>query len=478
MDILQKRSTYPDIFVVSGMEKNDLVGIVPSEEKVGSFCAEEDHVTDNSTQNNEVLEKRFIVLKGRNLKSSFVKLCEMFRRKTVHWLKYKDGKLLWKKTRGDIENLLDCIGEEETSTEKRILRECMKSGSCKVNEETIWDLGERTVLVVAEPGMGKSSTTTQVAWNTKLADPTSWVVRINWNDHTRKLQEINTETFNPVSLVEFLFSAELPNSKYTDINRNLLKQALQDRGNVTVLMDGFDEISPIHADKATAILSERMKTKVERVWVTSRPVQKEKLEKELSVTAYGMRNLSYEPQKLLLLKLLLPNISGYKDQEYLYSFIHRSLFLLHELYPGKNCTVIPVLIKIIATCLELVLVKHLKSRNFNAPTKIDLIDVYDTFVERKFHIYETEKKREDFMNASVQDDHEILKEIYLEKLEKSSLLVTLPSDLNPLSKEEIQFLEMVQDGKDKIGIVKNVVDKRPNFKHRSVAEYFTARWLS
>jgi hypothetical protein len=57
-------------------------------------------------------------------------------------------------------------------------------------------LDERKVLVVAEPGMGKSSTTTQVAWDTKLADPTSWVVRINWNDHTRELQKINTAQFN------------------------------------------------------------------------------------------------------------------------------------------------------------------------------------------------------------------------------------------------------------------------------------------
>jgi len=68
----------------------------------------------------------------------------------------------------------------------------MTIGSCEVKEESIWNLGERAVLVVAEPGMGKSSTTTQVAWHTKIADRTSWVVRINWNDHTRKLQEINT----------------------------------------------------------------------------------------------------------------------------------------------------------------------------------------------------------------------------------------------------------------------------------------------
>jgi hypothetical protein len=56
-------------------------------------------------------------------------------------------------------------------------------------------------------------------------------------------------------------------------------------------MDGFQEISPIHADKAAVILSELMKTKVERVWVTSRPVQRERLEKELSVTAFNMKSL-------------------------------------------------------------------------------------------------------------------------------------------------------------------------------------------
>jgi hypothetical protein len=120
---------------------------------------------------------------------------------------------------------------------------------------------------------------------TQLADPASWVVRVNWNDHTRKLENINAATFNFDSLVKFHCSAAFPLSKYAD-NRCLLKQALQYSGNVTLLMDGFDDLSPFHADKAAVILSELMKTKVMRIWVTSRPVQKERLEKELSVAAF------------------------------------------------------------------------------------------------------------------------------------------------------------------------------------------------
>jgi hypothetical protein len=57
-------------------------------------------------------------------------------------------------------------------------------------------------------------------------------------------------------------------------------------------MDGFDDISLTHAHKAAVILSDLMKTKVERVWVTSQPVQKERLEEELSVISFSMKILS------------------------------------------------------------------------------------------------------------------------------------------------------------------------------------------
>jgi hypothetical protein len=293
LNILEKRGTYPDVFAVSGIEEMQLVALVPSDEEVENFYFDEDPLTGNASQSCMFQNSRFIVLRGRNFKASFSKLQKNRCRETLHWLKYKDGKLLWKETRGDVRNLLDCIDSKETGIEKRILREFMTHGSCEVNEDSIWDLGERTVLVVAEPGMGKSKTTTQVARRTKERDPTSWVVRINWNDHTGKLKAINTEIFDLVSLVEFLCSAAFPESKYTVINRDLLKQALQSSGNVTVLIDGFDEISLQYAEKAAVILSELIKTNVGRLWVTSRPVVKETLEKVLRVTAFTLKKLSH-----------------------------------------------------------------------------------------------------------------------------------------------------------------------------------------
>jgi hypothetical protein len=480
--ILQDKDTYPDVFAVSGIEESQLVSIVPSYEVVGIFHFDEESVTGNTTDHNDVSKTRFIVLEGRNLKSSFSQLCEKYRTKTFHWLKYKDGKLLWKKTYGDNEKLLNYIDAEIPHADGRIIAEFMRRRSCEVNEKSIWDLGGRVVLVVAKPGMGKSSTTTQVAWNTKLADPTSWVVRINWNDHTRKLQDIDTANFNLDSLVEFLCSAAMPESKYTDINRSLLKQALQYSGNVTVLMDGFDEISPTHADKAFDILSELMRSKVKRVWVTSRPVQKERLERELRVTAFSMKKLSNESQRKMLTNIWKETANGENKEPCLKNYVERLLSQANESHYQRNFTGCPLHITMIACAFERNLEASLNSGEISLPDKLDFLELYDQSIERKLHIYKTEKKREDLTNAGVQDEHERLMEMCTEKLERCSLLVTLPSDLNPIRDEATKskillFLETVQTGKDKIGIIMNVVEKTPHFVHRTFAEYLTACWF-
>jgi hypothetical protein len=307
-------------------------------------------------------------------------------------------------------------------------------------------------------------------------------VRVNWNDHTAKLQEIIPSKFNFSSLVEFLCSIAFPESKYRDINRRLLKQALKKSGNVAVLMDGFDEISPTHADKATVILSELMKTKVERAWVTSRPVEKERLEKELSVIAFGIKKLSSESQKQLLKGIWKERAKGDKEaclDEYVKHLLRHTNISVDQ----GNFTGCPLYIVMIASAFEENLETSLDTAKISLPDKLDLLDLYKRFIERKLHIYETEKKRVDLKNACRRDDHKSWMEIYMENLEKCSLLVTISSELNSLSDAEMQtkiqpFVKRIQDGKDKVGIVMNVVEDRPQFVHKTFAEYLTARWFS
>ena len=292
LDVLRNPDLYPDMFAVSGMEVKDLAAIVPAGGTVEYIDQQNIYHTDFTQDTCS----RFIVLSEVDAEVCFLQLCKKHTGRTWHWVQFKNGNLLWKQTHGDPDKLLTYVNTERTRLNLMSTKKYMRRGTCEVSEKAIWDLGERNVLVVAEAGMGKTSTTTQVAWNTKERDPTSWVVRINWNVHCKKLQEINAETFNFNSLVEFLCSAAFTETIFTNIENSLLKQALQYSGNVTVLMDGFDEISPTHADKAAVILSELMKTNVRRVWVTSRPVQRERLEKELPFAAFSMKKRSHQFQ--------------------------------------------------------------------------------------------------------------------------------------------------------------------------------------
>jgi hypothetical protein len=247
-------------------------------------------------------------------------------------------------------------------------------------------------------------------------------------------------------------------------------------------MDGFDEISPTHADKAV-ILSQLMQTKVQKVWVTSRPVLKEKLEKALNVTAFSMKKMSHLSQENVFKGIWKGKVKEDIEERRLNEYVKGLPLQANALVYQKNFTGCPFYISIIASVFVEKLDISLRSTNIILPQQLNLLKLYEKIVDRKLRIYETEKKGADLTKASVQDDYASLKETTLETLYKCSLLVTLPSELNPLSDVEKvskihPFIERVQYGKDKIGIVMNAVNKKPHFVHRSIAEYFTAHWLS
>ena len=95
-------------------------------------------------------------------------------------------------------------------------------------------------------------------------------------------------------------------------------------------MDGFDDISRTHADKTAVILSDLMKSKVATVWVTSHPVQKERLEKELSVISFSMKTLSLEFQEDMFRKLWMSKVGEKKVTSELHTFIKNFLFMLNK----------------------------------------------------------------------------------------------------------------------------------------------------
>ncbi|KAJ4426036.1 hypothetical protein ANN_27663 [Periplaneta americana] len=117
-------------------------------------------------------------------------------------------------------------------------------------------LSDKVKLLVAHPGMGKSTEILTLAQEFKRREPACWVVTVALIEHTRYLK--NCE----ISAVEFLLKA---GKLMSDFATSLLKHELHHVGNIVILIDGFDEICPDYADKMilaeefglhTAILNE------------------------------------------------------------------------------------------------------------------------------------------------------------------------------------------------------------------------------
>lgn len=71
----------------------------------------------------------------------------------------------------------------------------------------------------------------------------------------------------------------------------------------------------------------------------------------------------------------------------------------------------------------------LKSDNYIETENTDLLYVYHRSVEKRLQVYQTEKKGDDDITASVKVDHELLINMILKNLDRSALIVTPSSPM-------------------------------------------------
>jgi hypothetical protein len=126
-----------DVFAVSGTTMEYLRKIVPSGKAVE--CVSREKI--NSSDFTQDIKDKILLLSDQNAKSYFLSICEKLEGRTLHWVEFKDRDLLWKKSQGDTDSLLKCIDADKTRGDERTIREFMKHGNCKVNEDGDMGLG-------------------------------------------------------------------------------------------------------------------------------------------------------------------------------------------------------------------------------------------------------------------------------------------------------------------------------------------------
>jgi len=359
-------------------------------------------------------------------------------------------------------------------------RDLERKGTGFWRPSTLLEGENRTILVIDEPGMGKSTLLTHLAKETQQRHPNIWIVRVNINNYTRILHEIKTKGFDENSAFKLLIeAAQIKESDSVQLEKQLFNYIYKSTGNMAVLIDGVDEVGPHYAEEIIRFLRILSKTKIRKIWITSRNFMKDQLEQETQCQSYSLLPFSVEDQKSFLLKFW--NQKGDYVKDLANRVVELSCKYLSD--RDKNFMGVPLQGMLLAEMFEESL-KHLStSRLVKLPEYINIVMLYDSYLNKKWEIYVGEKKNSDPTKVSVKNDDEFLRGPFLDNHKAAALLAILSTqhfekinDKN-IQKQAADFVQRMKQGNEKTGIITDVIDSRPVFQHRTLAEYLAAMWL-
>jgi ankyrin repeat protein len=489
-DIL-KLTDYAVTFAISGLQADELKNYLPASEKICEFvCNERERshnfkiVSDFSKtglsselenmetynepgQNVEPEEVRYIILGNKNPDSEFRKLKELCR--NVHWIHVEEGAFLWRDTNSNID----------------IIRRYIDNTKCEKYDdmESLVEHKDRTILLVAEPGMGKSTFLSYMAHKIKEWKTSVWVLRINLIEHTKEYEDTNFKPECIDKCKRFLWSAAHSTEQTAlELTKEIFLQALEETGKMVIILDGFDEISPDYSRKVEMLIRTIRDETASKIWISSRFSYQEQLEDILGTFAFILQPFTPENQVQFLEKYWskVPEISNQGNLE---MFAKVLLNLCSKNFSDKDgdFTGIPLQTMMLGEAFVNEAKEYCCNGELNLPENFNLLDLFQRFTEKKFHIYFREKNEMDPSKPKVKRE----KESYLKEHMTSALIhLFSPNELKGLKgairtrvmKQAMKFLKSGMA--EQFGIIREIRDGKPHFVHRCFAEYFAAKWFT
>ncbi|XP_069687365.1 uncharacterized protein [Periplaneta americana] len=390
---------------------------------------------------------------------------------------------------------------------KRGMKSCLDPFSIPTS---FWCLQDRIILISADPGVGKTTFIEQISLQSKETYPTFWVVRVKLNEHSAVLNELSESDCSLEQALEFLWEvAGKKNS--SEFERKMFWHAFHTSGKCAVLFDAFDEINPTFTTRTLNLIEAVSKSNVGKLCVAFRPVVQEMLESLLHVSSFTLNPLSETEQidlleaywihyakesnvRKLMMELSEEEIKAIRDIG-MNSFnsgdtLENLRYFCEQILSSTSSKLyndfwsVPLHITLLAVVFESHLVVSMNDVGLYVVDEFDIIDLYREFVEKKLNIYCNEKKEEETKSSAIVDDNEVLRELFMENHKISGVVALLPANLldelhnkELLSKTET-FLKRMEEGKEKRGVVVQVIAGKPHFVHRTLAEYFAAMWFA
>jgi ankyrin repeat protein len=475
---------------VSGLQADELKKYLPAGEKICKFVYDESerkHIFkiiseftqpgpsvefenmkayNEAGQNKKPENVNYIILENKNPENEFGELKKLCR--NVHWIHVEGRSFLWRDTNGDIDIIRNVT--DKTKHEKYDIRSVMEHK-------------DQTMLLVAEPGMGKSTFLSYMAHEIKKWNSSVWVLKINLNEYTKVLEDFELEHECIDKCKEFLWNAaHSPEQDALKVTKQVFLQALEQKGKMVILLDGFDEISPHYICQVKMLIKTLRDETAPKLWISSRFTCRQELEKFVGKFAFTFQPFTKE-NRVKFLQKYWTIITELPNQGNLKVFAKTLLNLCSQNLSDKDgeFTGIPLQTMMLGEAFANSAKEYCSSEEYNLPENFNLLHLFKTFSEMKFKIYFNEKNKMDSSKADVKADQKN----YLKKHMISALLYLFsPNEFKELSgkikaSDLEQTMEFLCEGKaQKIGIVREIAEEKPYFIHQYFAEYFAAEWFT
>jgi len=434
-----------DLFAISGIDEYTLLQLIPNEDQIREF------VVKDQNKNKPI---RFIRLNNfRDIKKDFNELCCDYKEHTIHLLENENGTLEWKQSHGPLFKL-----------RKFVLQEAVKK---QIQELT------HSAIISAEAGMGKSTILTTYS----LSKNSLWTIRINLKDYQTNIDNANFDDLSKI--VDFISDIiETTTSKIPFI-KNLLQCCLKQEGQVTLLLDGYDEIKDCSQEKVVQLLR-TLRTTKGKVLITTRSSERSKLEDALEIFAYCLDAFDEKQQEKFLNEFWIKRLNveeSNPQKNKIYEFTKQLLNHFHDLNLMKKEGLVGVALqaRMVAEFFQdkcKGYLEHSKFESYDFGIR-NISDLYERFVEYQYERYLKEKIE---ISGMLRDDSRtLLTRSYTKAHSYLALksLFTVDQIKTFLSKEKFIDKELQE-----IGIIKILKNNdTTDFIHLTYAEYFVADFL-
>lgn len=358
-----------------------------------------------------------------------------------------------------------------------------------LSEDEIVDMiKERIIILSADPGMGKTTLLPSIYHKIKKKNFICWIEIIKLTDHDEAFNACHNKINDFIA-----FMSQYILKHKNSFERELFKYRIENGKNIVIMFDGFDEISPENREIVIKIINNLLKTKIQQIWITTRPTVKDILEKqfsEFSTFSLKLNKFTYDNQITFLKNYWIKSKKkedtdddddDYGNNEYDTepdnSDPHQNL--ADGVIRLLNCNDIDIGIPHhTEMAAEYFQTYHLNPEE-KLPNKFSKILFFNEFFRNKYKVYREIKIGSNLKTHSAKLEHERLIKEY-DNIHQQLAMQHLCSKYSRLLKNnKLTDVKMTGYIVNSIGIAK--VDERDNkiqgFVHQTFAEYFVAQYI-